>query len=58
MTDQSFGIPVAGLKGSYSSVLPLLWKTVEYILKSLCIPQSPKSKKNTLLLMTVNALLK
>lgn len=45
MTDQSFGIPVAGLKGSYSSVLPLLWKTAEYILKSLCIPQSPKSKK-------------
>lgn len=45
MTDQSFGIPVSGLNGSYSSVLAFLWKRVEYILKSLCIPQSLKSKK-------------
>lgn len=45
MTDQSFGIPVASLNDSYSSVLPFLWKKVEFIAKSLCIPQSLKSKK-------------
>lgn len=44
MVDQSFGIPVAGLSGSYNSVFPFLWKSVEYILKSLCIPQSLKNK--------------
>lgn len=44
MADQSFGITVTGLIGSYSPVLPFLWKRVEYIPKSLCIPQTLKSK--------------